>query len=143
MTRIEGFEQPLAAFAVQVGDALAEPRDRLLHVGALALHLLEARGQLGLFLLGAKIDAAKPLAIASELSEPPLDLGESGEGVAGFTPASRKTGFRRAVELLADGMRSFAPPLARRFEQRLASGPRLARCGKPLLHLAQGFLARA
>src|ERR1043166_3876020 len=50
--RIEGFEQPLAALAVQIGDALAEPRNSLLNVGLLALHLFELGGKLRLFLLG-------------------------------------------------------------------------------------------
>ena len=38
-------------------------------------------------------------------------------------------------------MRRLAPPLARRFEQRLGSRPRLARAGEFLLHFAQGLLA--
>jgi hypothetical protein len=73
---VEGFEQPFPAFAVQIGDALAEPRDRLLNIGLFALHFLKPRGDVRLFLLGAEIDAAKPLALASELQEPPLDLGK-------------------------------------------------------------------
>jgi len=39
--RVESFEQPLAALAVQIGDALAKPDDRFLDVGLLPLHLLE------------------------------------------------------------------------------------------------------
>ncbi len=59
----------------------------------------------------------------------------------GFSPASVETGFRRAIELIADRLRRFAAPLARGFEPRLAAGARLARLGEPLLHLAQRLLA--
>ena len=74
--RIEGFEQALAAFAVQIGDALAEPRDGLFDVALLALHLFEFDGKLDLLLLCGEIDAAKPLAVAFELQKAGLDLNE-------------------------------------------------------------------
>ena len=44
--RLEGFEQALAAFAVQIGDAVPQPRDGFLDIGPLPLHLFELRGEL-------------------------------------------------------------------------------------------------
>src|SRR5262245_61143945 len=101
--RIEGFEQALAALAVQIGDALPEPADGRLDVGLLALHLFELRGKKRLFLFGHEVDAAEPLALALELEKSTLDLGERGKGGPVLQAGERKAGFRRAVELLADG----------------------------------------
>ena len=55
LTNLEGFEQTLPAFAIEIGDALTQALDRLLHVGALALELLQPRRQLGLFFLGPRL----------------------------------------------------------------------------------------
>ena len=139
--RVEGFEQALAALAVQIGDALPEPDDGFLDIGLLALHLLELGGKLGLFLLGPEIDAAEPLAVAFELQQPRLDLGQRRKGGARLQAGERQAVLRHAVELLADRARGLAAALARRLEPRLAARARLARLGKPLLHLAQRLLA--
>src|SRR3990172_13236379 len=95
--RVEGLEQPLAPLAVQIGDALAEPRDGLLDVGFLARELFEPGGKLRLFLLGHEIDAAEPLAIALKLNEACLDLRKRREARALLYAGERKTRLRRAV----------------------------------------------
>src|ERR1041384_3592755 len=114
--RIEGFEQPLASFAVQIGDALAEPRNSLLNVGLLALHLFKLGRKLGLFLFRGKIDAAQPFAIAFQLQEPRLNFSERRDVCARLEPSKRETSFRRAVELLANGAGTVATALTRAFE---------------------------
>ena len=88
--------QPLARFAVEALDALAQPLDGFDQVVALG----GQRGVLGLDLaqlfLGAQIDGAEPLAVAAQLFEVLLDLGERRQlrarldlGEAGDAPAAR------------------------------------------------------
>ena len=139
--RVEGFEQALAALAIEIGNALPQPHDGFLDIGLLPLHFLELGGKLSLFLLGSQIDAAQPLAVAFEFEQPRLDIGERWNGGARLQSAKRQAVFRRAVELIADRASGLATALTRRLEPRLAARARLARLGKPLLHLAQGLLA--
>ena len=67
---LEGGEQPLARFAVEVLDALAQPLDRFDQIVALG----GQRGVLGLdlaqFFFGAQIDGAEPFAVAAQ----PLEI---------------------------------------------------------------------
>ena len=73
---LERGQQPLARLAVEALDALAQPLDGFDQVVALG----GQRGVLGLDLaqlfLGAQIDGAEPLAVAAQLFEIFLDLGE-------------------------------------------------------------------
>ena len=70
--RLEGLHQPLAPFAIEVLDALAQASDGRLQVVTLGAHAVEPRFQLLRLLLGAEIDGPEPLTLRLELVEPVL-----------------------------------------------------------------------
>ena len=83
---LEGGDQPLAALAVQLVDALAQARDGAGQVGALGLHGLSRVAVFGGLLLGAQVDRADGLALALQVVEVGLDavgVGGDGDGLVG------------------------------------------------------------
>ena len=101
---LERGQQALAALAVELGDALAQPADRLGQVGALGLERGDLLVQLLGLVLGAQIDRAHVVALADQALELVLDLVERRQLLSGATPPASSA--RSGVQSSRSAMRS-------------------------------------
>ena len=99
-------QQPLARFAVEVLDALAEALDRLDQVVALLGETVMLGLDLAQLFLGAQIDGAEPLALAADAVELGLDVGDVGQLLArldlGKLGDRRRLDFEHLADLVLD-----------------------------------------
>ena len=95
-------EQPLARFAVQALDALAQPLDRLDQVVALCHEPIVLGLDLAQFFLGAQVDGAKPFAVAPQLLQIGLDLLDRRELCAGLDLGQRGNARRFDLQHVTD-----------------------------------------
>ena len=124
---LERGQQPLARLAVEALDALAQPLDGFDQVVALG----GERGVLGLdlaqFFLGAQVDGAEPLAVAAQLFEVFLDLGERRQLGARLDLGERRHGVRLDLEHVVDFVRDVGEPALGAFERSSARAAGFAR----------------
>ena len=91
LTTLERREQPLAAFAVEVWTAMAQLRDRLVEIVALACERVAPFLDLAQFVLGPQVDGAQPLAVHFQRGQPRSVSSASGSFSPGVRPASSET----------------------------------------------------
>ena len=124
---VEGADQPLAAFLVEADDRLPQAADRFAQIVFFRDESAACLFRLGQFLVGAQIDGPEPVALALQMFELALDVGEGRQRrVARDAGAGREVG-RRAIEIGRDVMHMRVEPFFRGFEARLAARLRLAR----------------
>ena len=131
--RVDGLErgqQPLARFLVEALDALAQPLDGFDQIVALG----GQRGVLGLDLaqlfLGAQIDGAEPLAVAAQLFEVFLDLGQRRQFRARLDLGERRDRMRLDFEHVVDFALDVGKPALGAFHALLGAGAGLAGAGE-------------
>ena len=131
-------DQPLARLAVEILDALPQPLDGFDQIVALG----DQRGVLGLdlgqFLFGAQIDGAKPLALAPQLFEIGLDLGDVRQRRAFGDLGHGRDALRLDFQHLADFVLDIGEPAPRALAALLGAAELLARGAERLERGARG-----
>ena len=126
---LERGQQPLARLAVEALDALAQPLDGFDQVVALGGQRRVLGLDLAQLFLGAQIDGAEPLAVAAQLFEVFLDLGERRQFGARLDLGERRHGMRLDFQHVVDFALDVGEPAPGAFHALLGAGGRpRARC---------------
>src|SRR5579872_5817357 len=123
---LEGGEQPLASFLVQIADRDTKALDRLDKIVPLGDEPRAARFDLDQFLIGAQIDRAETFALLLEIFELSLDLSELLERIAVLHAGEAGEEMRFGFEIDGDRMKQALATLTRAFDALFRSCARLA-----------------
>ena len=130
LTTSNEVEQPLARLAVEALDALAQPLDGLDQIVAFGGQCRVLGLDLAQLFLGAQIDRAQPVAVAAQLFEILLDLGEWRQFRARLDLGEAGDGLRLDFEHVVDFALDVGQAALGAFHALFGAGAGFARAGE-------------